>query len=433
MTGLLSEPLRLPCGQVLINRLAKAAMTEGLADTLNRATDRHVKLYERWAKGGLGLLLTGNIQIDRRHLERAGNVAIEGAQTVEQMAALRNWTKAARAHGAQVWAQVSHAGRQTPKSINAIPAAPSAVKLGLPGGQFGEPRAMTCSEIKDVIARFAHAGEVVRDAGFTGMQIHAAHGYLLSEFLSPRVNQRTDEWGGSLENRARLLLETIKAVRAKTGGDFAISVKLNSADFQKGGFTNEECLTVVEWLNNAGIDLLEISGGNYEQPKMAGLEGLEPGAEEKVRESTRLREAYFIDYAAAIERVAKMPLMVTGGFRTRAGMEEALASGACQVVGIGRPLCGDPLAGKRLLNGETDSLPSYERTLRLGPTWLLGPNSPISLVKMINGWGSQGWYCLQLLRMGEGHDPDLRMSVFSAFQGYAKNETLAAKALLRAA
>ncbi len=433
MPGLLTEPLRLPCGQVLANRLAKAAMTEGLADTRNRATDRHVKLYSRWAKGGMGLLLTGNIQIDRRHLERAGNVVVEGPQSVEQMAALRNWTKAAGAEGAQVWAQVSHAGRQTPKAINAIPAAPSAVKLGLPGGQFGEPRAMTGKEIKDVVVRFAHVGEVVRDAGFTGMQIHAAHGYLLSAFLSPRVNQRTDEWGGPLENRARLLMETIKAVRAKTGGDFAISVKLNSADFQKGGFTNEECLKVVEWLNGAGVDLLEISGGNYEQPKMAGMDGVEPVFEEGVRASTRAREAYFIDYAAAIAKVAKMPLMVTGGFRTRAGMEDAISSGACQVVGIGRPLCGDPLAAKRVLNGETDALPSYEKSLRLGPTWLLGPNSPLSLIKMINGWGAQGWYCLQLLRMGDGMDPDLRMSVFSAFQGYAKNETEAAKALLRAA
>ena len=220
---------------------------------------------------------------------------------------------------------------------------------------------MTGDEIIDVIARFAHAAKVSREVGFTGVQIHSAHGYLLSEFLSPRVNQRTDEWGGSLENRARLLLETIKAVRAATGPDFAIAVKLNSADFQKGGFTNEECLKVVEWLNTAGIDLLEISGGNYEQPKMAGLDGLEPASDEKVRASTRAREAYFIDYAAAIAKVAKMPLMVTGGFRSRAGMEEALAAGAAQVIGIGRPLCGDPLAVKRLLNGETQALPAYEK------------------------------------------------------------------------
>jgi len=428
MPGPLSEPLRLPCGQVLPNRLAKAAMTEGLADPKNRATERHVRLYKRWAEGGLGLLLTGNIQIDRRHLERAGNVVIEGPQSPEQIAALKVWTAAAKSGGAQVWAQISHAGRQTPKAVNPTPSAPSAVKLALPGGQFGDPRALTGDEVKDVIARFAHTASVCREVGFDGVQIHAAHGYLLSEFLSPRVNQRTDEWGGSLENRARLLLETIKAVRAKTGGDFAISVKLNSADFQKGGFTAEECLKVVEWLNAAGIDLLEISGGTYEQPRMAGLDGAEPAFEEKVRESTRAREAYFIDYALAVAKVARMPLMVTGGFRTRAGMEEALAAGACQVVGIGRPLCGDPLAAKRLLHGETQSMPVYEKMLRLGPGWL-GPNSPFSIFKMINGWGAQGWYCLQLIRMGEGHDPDLRMSVFQAFRSYAQNEAKAAKAL----
>lgn len=432
MPGLLSEPLRLPCGQVLPNRLAKAAMTEGLGDPQNRATERHVRLYKRWAAGGLGLLLTGNVVIDRRHLERPGNVAIEGQQSPEQLAALRAWTMAAKSGGAQIWAQLSHAGRQTPKSVNATPSAPSAVKLALPGGQFGEPRTMTGAEIKDVIARFAHAAAVCRDTGFTGVQIHAAHGYLLSEFLSPRVNQRDDEWGGTLENRARLLLESVKAVRAKTGPDFAVAVKLNSADFQKGGFTSEECLKVVAWLNDAGIDLLEISGGSYEQPKMAGLNGLEPVFEDKVRESTRAREAYFIDYAAAIAKVARMPLMVTGGFRTRAGMEEAIAAGACHVIGMARPLCGDPLAAKRLLNGETQSLPSYEKTLRLGPGWL-GPHSPLTLFKMINGFGAQGWYCLQLIRMGNGIDPDLRMSVLQAFTSYTKNETQAAKALSRAA
>jgi len=430
MPGPLTEPLRLPCGQTLPNRLAKAAMTEGLADPKNRATERHVRLYKRWAEGGLGLLLTGNIQIDRRYLERPGNVVIEGAQSPEQMSALRAWTAAAGAGGARVWAQISHAGRQTPKAVNATPVAPSAVKLALPGGQFGDPRALTGEEVKDVIVRFAHTASVCRDAGFSGVQIHAAHGYLLSEFLSPRVNQRTDEWGGSLDNRARLLLETVKAVRAKVGSDFAVSVKLNSADFQKGGFSAEDCLQVVEWLNGAGVDLLEISGGTYEQPKMAGVDGVEPVFEEKVRESTRAREAYFIDYALAVAKVARMPLMVTGGFRTRAGMEDALAAGACQVIGIGRPLCGDPLSAKRLLNGETQALPAYEKALRLGPWWF-GPNSPFMIFKMINGWGAQGWYCLQLIRMGDGLEPDLRMTVFQAFQAYARNETKTAKALDR--
>ncbi len=430
MTANISQPLSLPCGQVLPNRLAKAAMTEGLGDPLNRATDKHVRLYSRWARGGLGLLLTGNIQIDRRHLERPGNVAIEGVQSPEAMASLKAWVAAARSGGAQFWAQVSHAGRQTPKHVNANPSAPSAVKLGLPGGQFGDPRAMSGDEVRDVIVRFGHVAGVLREAGFTGMQVHAAHGYLLSEFLSPRVNQRSDEWGGSLENRARLLLEVVKAVRKYAGADFAVSVKLNSADFQKGGFSNEECLQVVRWLNEAGVDLLEVSGGTYEQPKMAGVEGLEPVYTENVAASTRAREAYFIDYAAAIAKVAKMPLMVTGGFRTRAGMEEALASGACQVVGIGRPLCGDPLSAKRLTNGEIAALPAYEKTLRLGPG-IFGPHSPLTLFKVINGAGAQGWYCLQLLRMGEGHDPDLRMGVVKALTSYMSHEAKAAKALSR--
>lgn len=430
MPGPLSEPLRLPCGQILPNRLVKAAMTEGLGDPLNRATERHVRLYKRWADAGMGLLISGNIQIDRKHLERAGNVVIDGPQSPEQLAALKAWTTAAKSGGAQVWAQIAHSGRQTPKAVNPNPSAPSAVKLALPGGQFGDPREMTADEVRDTIRRFAHTAAVARDAGFTGVQIHAAHGYLLSEFLSPRVNHRTDEWGGSLENRARLLLESVKAVRAKTGPDFAVSVKLNSADFQKGGFTSEECLRVVAWLNDAGIDLLEISGGSYEQPKMAGVTGLEPVFEEPVRESTRAREAYFIDYAAAVAKVARMPLLVTGGFRTRAGMEEAIAAGATQLIGIGRPVCGDPLSAKRLLTGEAPSLPAYERRLRVGPGWL-GPNSPITLLKMINGWGAQGWYCLQLLRMGDGLEPDLRMTVLQAFRKYAANEAAAAKALKR--
>lgn len=430
MSTPLSEALRLPCGQVLPNRLAKAAMTEGLGDPLNRATERHIRLYKRWADAGMGLLLTGNIQIDRKHLERAGNVVIDGQQSPEQLAALKAWTSAAKSGGAQVWAQIAHSGRQTPKAVNANPSAPSAVKLALPGGQFGDPRAMTGDEVKDTIRRFAHTAAVAREVGFTGVQIHAAHGYLLSEFLSPRVNRRTDEWGGSIENRARLLLESVKAVRAKTGSDFAVSVKLNSADFQKGGFTSEECLQVVSWLNDSGIDLLEISGGSYEQPKMAGVTGLEPVFEERVRESTRAREAYFIDYAASVAKVARMPLMVTGGFRTRAGMEEAIAAGATQVIGVGRPVCGDPLSVKRLISGETSSLPAYEKRLRIGPGWL-GPNSPITLLKMINGWGAQGWYCLQLLRMGDGHDPDLGMTVLQAFRRYAANEAAAARALTR--
>lgn len=428
----IAAPYTLPCGVVLKNRLAKAAMTEGLADPRNSATAHHARLYRRWAEGGAGMLLTGNVQVDRRHLERPGNIALDGSLSAEALDALRAFARAGTSNDTQLWMQISHAGRQTPATVNKTPLAPSAVGLVMPGGQFGQPRAMTEDEILDVIARFAHAATLARETGFSGVQIHSAHGYLLSEFLSPDVNQRTDAWGGSLENRARLLLETTRAVRRAVGSDFPISVKLNSADFQRGGFSHEDAIAVATWLDAEAIDLLEISGGTYEQPRLIGRDDLtlHPEKAEARRESTIAREAYFLAYAEDIRRAVKMPLMVTGGFRSAAGMNAALASGATDVIGIGRPLCADPTCLTKLLNGTLTQLPSYEKTLRLGPG-ILGPNSGFALIKGLNGWGQQGWFCLQLLRMGKGLEPDLKMGVFEAFRRYTANEKSAAKALTR--
>jgi len=428
MTQAINTPLTLPCGVTLPNRLVKAAMTEGLADPLNRATQKHATLYRRWSQGGAGVLLTGNVQVDRNYLERAGNIVIEGAQSPEQLAALRAMASAATENGAHIWMQISHAGRQTPASVTKEPVAPSSVGVALPGGQFGKPRALEAREIEDIIKRFAFVASVARETGFSGVQIHGAHGYLLSEFLSPRVNQRNDEWGGSLENRARMLLEVVKATRATVGADFPISVKLNSTDFQLGGFTNDECKEVVAWLCEAGVDNLEISGGNYEQPSMMGAEGLEPVFEEVVRDSTRAREAYFMDYALRLREAATVPLMVTGGFRSRAAMNEAIDQDGIGLIGLARPLCSDPDCLQDLLAENLDHLPEWEKKLRFGPG-LLGPNSKINLIKAMNGWGAQGWFCLQLLKMGEGLDPDLKMTAFQAFLKYQKNETKAAAAM----
>lgn len=432
MSATISSPLTLPCGATLKNRLAKGAMTEGLGDARNQATGGHVRLYRRWAEGGAGMLLTGNVQVDRRYLERPGNVAIDGAQSNEAIAALREYAKAGTENGTHLWMQISHAGRQTPALVNKEPVGPSDKALDMPGAQFGKPRALTGPEIEDVIRRFAHAAAVARDTGFTGVQIHGAHGYLISEFLSPDVNTRTDEWGGSLENRARLLLEVVRAVRRAVGTDFPVSVKLNSADFQCGGFSHEDSIRVATWLDSEGLDLLEISGGTYEQPRLVGLDDmtLHPEKAEVRRESTIAREAYFLEYAKDIRAAVKMPLMVTGGFRTVTGMNAALGSGTMDVVGIARPLCVDPAIPAKLLSGVAKETPAYEKTLRLGPG-ILGPHSPINLLKALNGWGQQGWFCLQLLRMGEGKDPDLKMGVFSAFRNYAKNEAHAAASLQR--
>ncbi|MES1990225.1 MAG: NADH:flavin oxidoreductase/NADH oxidase family protein [Pseudomonadota bacterium] len=425
-------PLTLPCGVTVKNRIIKGAMTEGLGDPQNRATEGHQRLYKRWAEGGAGVLLTGNVQIDRRYMERPGNVAVDGSQSNEALAALREYARAGTVNNTHLWMQISHAGRQTPISIAKEPLAPSDIPLDMPGAQFGKPRAATGAEIEDVIRRFAHTASIARDVGFTGVQIHGAHGYLISEFLSPDVNNRTDEWGGSLENRARLLLETVRAVRKAVGADFPISVKLNSADFQRGGFSHMDAIRVASWLNVEGLDLLEISGGTYEQPRLVGLDDLamHPEKSETRKESTIAREAYFLEYAKDIRAATTMPLMVTGGFRTVDGMNAALASGTMDAVGIARPMCVDPSAPARLLSGVTREIPVFEKTLQIGPG-ILGPHSPFNLMKVLNGWGQQGWFCLQLLRMGAGQDPDTKLGVFKAFRGYAKNEAKAAAALVR--
>ena len=411
----ISESLRLPCGATLPNRLAKGAMTEGLATPDGVPTEALQTLYRRWSHGGAGMHLTGNVIIDRDHLERPGNVVIDRAPDAEMKAALSAWAKAGTEAGNHLWMQISHAGRQTQVLVNKTPKAPSAVKLGLPGGQFGEPVPLTGEEIEDLIGRFATAAAAAKEAGFTGVQVHAAHGYLISQFLSPRVNQRTDQWGGSLENRARFLMETVRRVRAAVGPAFPVSVKLNSADFQKGGFAFEDSLQVARWLEEAGVDLLEISGGSYEQPAMMDMDGMEPAERPNVAPSTVAREAYFVDFAKAMKAELKtMPLMVTGGFRTRAAMEHALSNGAADLIGIGRPLCGDPDACRKLLDGAAE-IPRFENQLHLLPGWLRWLEG-IKAIRAIASFGVQYWYYAQLYALGQTGEPDLKMPVFAAMR-----------------
>ena len=414
MTIMINTPLTLPSGVELPNRLVKAAMTERLANPKNEVTDRHVRLYKAWGDGGIGLQITGNVLVDRRNLEAPSNVVIDGAPSNEHAVMLSKWAEACKAGGGKVVMQLSHAGRQTQKLVNPQPDAPSAIAVDLPGGQFGTPRAMTSDDIKRLIEKYAIATKAARAAGFDGVQIHSAHGYLMSQFLSPLTNQREDEWGGPLENRARLLLDVIKATRAEADPGFGISIKLNSADFQKGGFSQADSTAVIGMLNEHNLDFVEISGGNYEQPKMMDMEGLKPVHDDGARESTKQREAYFLDYAKEVQAVAKMPLMVTGGFRTAAGMNDALASGEADLIGLGRPLCVDFDAPAQLISGDLSELPKWEKTLRIGPG-IFGPNSSIGLFKALNGFGMQGWYYSQLHRVADGVAPNRKLGVLSAF------------------
>ena len=423
----ITDKLDLPCGVQIKNRICKGAMTEGLADEQNRATSKHVNLYNRWSDGGAGILLTGNVQVDHRYLERPGNVVIEGQQTNEQLSRLTAYAEAGTKNNTHLWMQISHAGRQTPASVAETPVAPSEVQLQMPGAQFGKPRSLSDEEILDIIQKFAHTASVARETGFTGVQIHGAHGYLISEFLSPDINKREDNWGGSLAKRSKFLLEIVRSVRKSVGDDFPVSLKLNSADFQKGGFTHEDAIQVASWLNEEGLDLLEISGGTYEQPHLVGIDmGLNPERAEVRRESTIAREAYFLDYANDIRNVFKGPLMVTGGFRSVQGMNDALNQNACDVIGIARPFCIDPQIANKLLSKDISETPTLEKTMQVGPG-VLGLNSPFSMIKGINGWGQQAFWCLNLIRMGEDLDPSLDLGVFKAFLKYQRNEKEAAK------
>ena len=429
---MIDTPLTLPCGAKISNRLCKAAMTEGLANPAGEPTDALEQLYGIWSDGGAGLLLSGNVQVDGDHLERPGNVIVAAEPSEAMNRALERWASAGTRVGNHFWAQISHAGRQCQKIVNPRPKAPSAVKLGLPGGQFGEPEPMTEEDIEVVITGFARCAKVVINAGFTGVQLHAAHGYLLSQFLSPRSNRRQDHWGGPLENRARLLLSCIARVRAAVGPAVPISVKLNSADFQRGGFDFDESLQVAKWLEEASVDLIEISGGTYEQPRLLNLDGMEPVAEQSVAASTRAREAYFVDFAEAMHKQVSIPLMVTGGLRRLDAMNLALESGAADMIGIGRPMCVVTDAPAQLLAGVSE-LPRFEDTLSLLPAALKFLNG-IKMVRTVGAFATQYWFYEQIAALWHRGTTQVDTGVFAATKAQTKaaNDWLAERRALTA-
>ena len=421
MSNLINESFTLPCGQILKNRVCKAAMTERIANGDNLANQGHINLYDIWADGDIGILLTGNVQVDRRNLEGPANVVIDKNNYKNQLDTLKEWSAAGTKNNTQLWMQISHAGRQTPGEINSSPMAPSNIRLKIPGKNYGTPVPMTEEDILDVIEKFVFTAKIARETGFTGVQFHSAHGYLLSEFLSPDINNRNDAWGGDIENRARIHLEIIKRSREEVGEDFPISVKMNSADFQKGGFAADDSIIVAKMLESAGVDIIEISGGTYEQPKLIGVDDLtiNPERSEQRKESTIAREAYFLEYAKDIRKVVSLPLMVTGGFRTKEGIEDALKSNICQIIGIGRPLCADPYCVKKMIAGELEILPSFEKTLSLGPS-ILSPLSPFTIIKAINAFGAMAWFYQQIKNMAKGLMPNHKQKLFNAFMADMK-------------
>lgn len=387
----LQSSLTLPNGTVLHNRIAKSAMSENMSDLKNQPTNKLIKVYERWGKSGAGLIITGNVMIDYKALGEGRNVVIEDERNLEL---LTKWAATVKGTNTHIWPQINHPGRQAIASINREVVGPSAVmlKMGRASAMFTMPRALEETEILDIIERFGKTALICKKAGFTGVQIHAAHGYLVSQFLSPLSNIRTDKWGGSLENRARFVLEIYRNMRKKVGADFPIGIKINSADFQKGGFTEAESIKVVQLLSEEGIDLIEISGGTYEEPAMMQTK----------KQSTIEREAFFLDYVKKAKKVIKTPLMLTGGFRTASFMEESIATDQFDVVGIARPFALYPNLANDIFSGKLEKLV------------LPMPKTGFKAIDDLGGL-ELPWYELQIHRLGDGKEPDFKMRGMTAF------------------
>ncbi|MEE9099986.1 NADH:flavin oxidoreductase/NADH oxidase family protein [Pseudomonas nitroreducens] len=382
------QPLRLPNGSEIPNRVAKAAMEENLADAEQSPSAELMRLYQAWAEGGAGLLISGNVMVDRRAMTGPGGVVLEDERQLERF---RLWARIGRSQGAQFWLQINHPGRQVQASLGQGAWAPSAVPLemGRFSKMFAVPREMSEADIAEVIERFARTAVLAERAGFNGVQIHAAHGYLLSQFLSPLSNRRKDRWGGALENRARLLLEIVRAVRGKVSASFSVAVKLNSADFQRGGFDAHDARQVIEWLNDEAVDLVELSGGSYEAPAMQG----------EARDGRTLaREAYFLEFAREMRDTARMPLMVTGGIRRLAVAEQVLDSGL-DMVGIGTALALEPGLVEHWRAGR-DAQPQLQPI-----RWRSKPLAALAYMALVK---------LQLRRLGDSRRPDPQASPLRA-------------------
>ena len=321
----------LPSGLVLKNRLVKAAMEENLAEADLTPSQVLKNCYNAWAKGGVGLIITGNVMVDHLAMTGPGGLALEHNTDITPFAEL---ARLGQQNDSKIVMQINHPGRQVFKKMGGkvLSASNVALSMGKHSHLFGQPKAMTHNEIDDVIERFTNTALQAQKAGFNGVQIHAAHGYLLAQFLSPLTNKRDDKYGGSLENRARLLTEITQKIKASCANNFSVSVKLNSADFQRGGFEPSDAQAVITLLSDLNIDFVELSGGSYEAPAMQG---------KTADERTLAREAYFLEFAKTISEQSSIPIMTTGGISRLSVANNVIDSGVA-LAGIATALAYKP-------------------------------------------------------------------------------------------
>lgn len=427
---LISQPLTLPCGLTLPNRLVKCPMqeTQAKAPYFDPPIETFQNLYSTWGASQYGLIITGQVQIDRRFLSIAGDVVChEKSLEPAVLQKWKAWASIAQKDGTPCIVQLAHPGRMSPAGAGIRPAGmaplcPSAVPVALGDSWLdklalekvlGTPKAMSVEEIDEVVAMFVRGAVVARDAGFAGCQLHGAHGFLLSQFLSPYTNRRTDDYGGTPAKRLKLLQRLVTEIRALCPPPYCLSVKLNSADYMdKGqGLEADEGLAQVAWLRSCGmVDFVEISGGNAEQ-KNSGLHnsfGAKTMSKGKVmKESTRIRESFFTDFAEKAQAMkSDVPIQLSGGFRSRTGMADAIYSGTCDLIGLGRSAVLEPeLPRKVLLNPAYDDEGSVAMPHIVRGQWF----SNMIPIKVVGSGLPIQFFYYNMRRLGNGlsADPDV--------------------------
>jgi len=374
----LGRPLELPCGVTLKNRLIKSAMSDSLGDGEGNPTEAQMRLYERWAEGGAALSLIGEVQTTPHYPEKPGNLVL--VPDVDQQA-LRALAQRGSSNGAHIWPQLGHAGALSHLPISA-PKGPSA--LDIKGLQC---EGMSLEDIHELPGTYARAAKIAQDAGFGGVQIHAGHGFLFSQFLSPLFNHRTDAYGGSVGGRFRIIHEVIDEVRLAVGGSFPIGIKINSTDKLVGGLTEDDAFGVIRALDQTSVDLIDISGGTYF-----------PGAASS-SDGTSSSGPYFTDFSARVKDMTSIPVAATGGFETRAQAKDAIASARTDAVSIARAMVLNPSLANAWLNEDAKDpvFPVFDAPPRGGVT---------------------AWYSMRLTALGEDSESQFDMTPASAMEAY---------------
>lgn len=373
----LGNALELPCGVVLKNRMAKAAMTDSLGNGEGNPTATQLRLYERWAQGGAALSMIGEVQVDPRFPENPGNLVL-GAHSNQE--SLRSLAQRAQVDGAHLWPQIGHAGARAHLSV-CEPKGPSA--LDIEGLQCS---GMTGEEVAELPAMYARSAVHAKDAGFNGVQIHAGHGWLLSQFLSPLFNLRSDGYGGSVEARCRIVLDVIAEVRRAVGPSYPVGIRINSTDKLDGGLTEDDALEVVRLLDQTSLDLIDLSGGTYFPGAKAASDSSSPGP-------------YFVEFARRAKGVTCVPVMVTGGFKKREQAVDAVAGGAADMVGLARAMALDPQLGKTWLREEGGD-----------PDFPIFESAPPS--------GITDWFIMRLAALGEDREDSFDLDIPTAMQKF---------------